>query len=276
MLANPQFDSGAVGQRLETPSRRCESKRVRLVGKHTLVRYQRRLVGAAAGCLLGVIVSANGVGAGAQGRPFDQTYRKYADLLGTHVVGTRVDYARMTRSRAALDAVVREIGQVSAAELAGWTESEQIAYWVNAYNVFTLDAIVDHYPIQRRWFSWFTLIPRNSIKQIDGVWTRLRWRAGGDDMTLDELEHETLRVQYDEPRIHFAVNCAAVSCPPLRLEPYVGEQLDRQLSLAAREFLDSELGLQVEGSRLRVSRVFSWYGEDFVPDVRGPDRCRPL
>ena len=83
------------------------------------------------------------------------------------------------------------------------------------------------------------------------------------DRNTPEIEHGILRKKYDEPRIHFAVNCAAISCPPLRAEPYIGIQLDEQLSQAARDFLNSELGLQIDGSTLLVSKIFDWYGEDF-------------
>ena len=213
-----------------------------------------------------VLVNATTLGNIAVGTEtsFDHSYQAYGDVLRTHVIGTRVDYASLKRNRGTLDAVVNMLGRVTQDELAHWTPEHQIAYWINAYNAFTLQAIVDHYPIQNHWFSLFTFTPRNSIKQIDGVWTELRWRAAGADMTLDDIEHETLRVKYDEPRIHFAVNCASVSCPPLRREPYVADRLERQLILATRDYLASDLGLQVDGSRLRVSSIFKWYGQDFI------------
>ena len=195
---------------------------------------------------------------------FDQSYRAYAALLRDHVVDGQVDYARLKSNRTALDEIVADLGRVSETQLNSWPREQQIAYWINAYNVFTLQAIVDHYPIQWRWLTMLTLTPRNSIKQISGVWTELRWGAGGARKTLDEIEHETLRPLFLEPRIHMAVNCASVSCPPLRLEPYVGERLDRQLILATRDFLASNLGLQVDGSTLRVSSLLDWYGDDFI------------
>ena len=205
---------------------------------------------------------------------FDHSYRSLSRVLGRHVVGTRVDYAGLKRQRAALDAVITELGRVERRDFDTWTDDEQVAYWINAYNVFTLQAIVDHYPVDGGWLSFLRLAPRNSIKQIDGVWTALSWPAAGVQMTLDEIEHGTLRVHYDEPRIHFAVNCAAVSCPSLRADPYVARRLDRQLVQASRDFLASDFGLQVDGSTLRVSSILDWYGEDFVDEyaqlVDGP------
>ena len=193
---------------------------------------------------------------------FDHEYRAYGQLLRDHVVGTRVDYAQLVRNCRGLEAVVRELAQVSEADFRAWSREQQLAYWINAYNVFTLKAIVDNYPIQG---SWFSLSPRNSIKQIDGVWDELTWNAGGRHVTLDQIEHEILRPVFKEPRIHFAINCASISCPPLRREPYRVDRLDHQLILAARDYLASDLGLQVDGSTLRVSSLFSTFGQDFIP-----------
>ncbi len=195
---------------------------------------------------------------------FDHSYLAYENVLREHVVGARVDYSKLLSNRAALDAVVEEIGAATMPQLERWTEEQQIAYWLNAYNAFTLQAIVDHYPIDGGWLSFLRWAPRNSIKQIDGVWSQRRWMVGGLEMTLDEIEHERLRTHYTEPRIHFALNCASISCAVLRRKPYVGSQLDRQLVLAARDFLANERGLQVDGDTLLVSSVLNWFGDDFI------------
>ena len=212
---------------------------------------------------IALLLSGSPVGTvrSAQTTEFDHEYTTYSQLLRDHITGTGVDYARLVRNGQVLDAVVTELRQVSEADLRAWSRDHQLAYWINAYNVFTLKAIVDNYPIKGRWFS---LSPRNSIKQIDGVWDKLTWNGGGRDVTLDQIEHEILRAGFDEPRIHFAINCAAIGCPPLGREPYRVPLLDRQLILAARDYLATELGLRVDGSTLRVSSLFKWYGEDFI------------
>ena len=197
---------------------------------------------------------------------FDQSYRNYHQLLRNHVDDSGVNYSALKANRTVIDSIVSQFGHVTKSELDNWSIEEQIAYWINAYNVFTLQAIVDHYPIQWRWINFLTLTPRNSIKQIPGVWTDLRWNIAETTMTLDEIEHKTLRPLYQEPRIHMAVNCASISCPPLRSEPYTGAQLNRQLTVAARDYLASQLGMRVDGSTLHVSSIFDWYGEDFVSD----------
>jgi inosine-uridine nucleoside N-ribohydrolase len=192
---------------------------------------------------------------------FDHAFAGYARLLQDVVRLPRVDYAALKNGRAALDAVIAEFAGPSAADEPQWTRQQRLAFWINAYNAFTLKAIVDHYPIRA---PWFTLSPRNSIRQIDGVWTTLTWRAAGRPVTLDDIEHRILRPEFKEPRVHFAINCASLGCPPLAGDPYRATSLDTQLDEATRRYLSSERGLKVDGGTLRVSRILDWYGEDFV------------
>ena len=192
---------------------------------------------------------------------FDHAYTQYAEVLREFVRPPRVDYGALARRRAGLDVAVDAFAAPGEAEERGWTRDERLAFWINAYNAFTLRAIVDHYPIRA---PWLTLQPRNSIRQIDGVWTTMRWRAAGREVTLDDIEHQILRRELKEPRIHFAINCASVSCPPLPPEPYRAETLDAQLDEAARRYLASPEGSRVDGDTLRVSSILDWYGQDFV------------
>ena len=201
---------------------------------------------------------------GLQNITFDHTYATYGRLLREHVVDTRVNYTKLKQNRSTLDEVVQAFSHTTERDFTSWSTPRQLAFLINAYNTFTLQAIIDHYPIERRWFDFWN--PANSIKQIPGVWTTLRWQVAGSQMTLDDIEHNVLRRNYTEPRIHFAVNCAAMSCPPLKSEPYVDIRLERQLALATRDFLASGDGLSIEGDYLYVSRLFDWYGDDFVDD----------
>jgi hypothetical protein len=196
----------------------------------------------------------------ADSRGFDHAYTGYGAVLVQHVSGDRVDYAKLKANRAALDRVVDEFGTVTREQEAAWSRPQRMAYWINAYNLFTLRAIVDHYPIQGSWFSFY---PKNSIRQIDGVWTGLQWNAGGRRITLDDLEHKLLRPEFQDPRVHFAVNCASLGCPPLATEPYRAPTLEAQLDAAAVRYLKSPRGLVVEGGTLRLSSIFKWFGGDF-------------
>ncbi|MDP7340338.1 MAG: DUF547 domain-containing protein [Vicinamibacterales bacterium] len=173
--------------------------------------------------------------AGAQA--FDHQCRTYASVLDGSLVGSRVGYGRLASDRVALDAAVDELAAVSREAFDAWSRAHQLVYWINAYNVLTLRVIVDHYPIRG---SWLSLYPRSSIRQIDGVWDAITWQAGGRRVTLDQIEHDILRPTFAEPLVHFAINCAALSCPPLRGEPFVAERLATQLADSTRRALAQE------------------------------------
>jgi hypothetical protein len=205
-----------------------------------------------------VLVATAGVRAA---QTFDHAYAGYGDLLARHVKHARVDYRSLVADRAKLESVVSGFALVTPKMEQNWAPDERLAFWINAYNLFTLDAVVARYPIKGRFFS---LYPRNSIRQIDGVWTKLTWRAAGREVTLDGIEHGIIRREFHEPLIHFAVNCASISCPPLGGEPYVASRLVQQLEDAARRYLASREGVRIDGRTLRLSSIFKWYGEDFV------------
>lgn len=212
---------------------------------------------------------------GGQTSGFDHEYATLADVLQRHVKPPRVDYAALQSDRSGLDRAVAAFASPAAQGESGWAREQRIAFWINAYNAFTLRVIVDHYPIRS---GWLTLQPRDSIRQIDGVWTKIAWQAAGRTLTLDDIEHRILRPELDEPRVHFAINCASVSCPPLAAQPYRPRTLDDQLDAAARTYMASPEGLRVDGGTLRVSSIFKWFGDDFVeqyaPRVPGARTAR--
>jgi len=140
-----------------------------------------------------------------------------------------------------------------------WDKNDQLAYWINAYNAFTVLLIVDNYPIE----SIKDLNPVLTIPTIRSVWTKDWFKIGGEDFSLDQIEHKILRKEFDEPRIHFAINCASYSCPVLRREAYNGINLDAQLNEQARLFINdvsrNTLGKEV----VKLSLVFNWFSGDF-------------
>lgn len=194
---------------------------------------------------------------------FDHDYRDYAAVLREFVHPPQVDYGSLKDSRGGLDQVVTSFAAQAAEAERSWPREQRMAFWINAYNALTLRVIVDHYPIRS---GWFTLAPRNSIRQIDGVWTTVTWLVAGRRVTLDDIEHRILRPQFEDARVHFAVNCASISCPPLAGAPYLAATLDAQLDEAARAYLSSREGLRVKGDTFLVSSLFKWYGDDFIAD----------
>jgi len=195
----------------------------------------------------------------------ESAYADYAAALKYVDDKALVDYKRLKADRGRLDAFVRSMGALDRKVYEGWGEAEKIAFWLNAYNALTLKAIIDNYPIKPT-FPARLRHPNNSIRQIKGVWDKLKFRVMGRQMTLDDIEHETLRKDFNEPRIHLALVCAAMGCPPLRNEPFTGEKLNEQFGDQASRFLGNAKKFRVDRRKKRVylSPIFKWFGDDFV------------
>jgi len=193
-------------------------------------------------------------------------YADYSDVLKTFADDRGiVDYGKLKANRQKLDAFARTLAAVDPQQYESWSQRDKIAFWINAYNALTLKAIVDHYPIMPG-FLQSLRFPRNSIRQIPGVWDKLRFTVMGRKRTLDEIEHDILRTRFSEPRIHMALVCAAMGCPPLRQEPYTGSQLEAQLDDQTRRFLGNPDKFRIDRDRARVyfSPIFKWFAKDFA------------
>ncbi|TGE08644.1 DUF547 domain-containing protein [Hymenobacter fodinae] len=143
---------------------------------------------------------------------------------------------------------------------ASWSKPEQMAYWINAYNAYTIRLILDHYPVQ----SIKDIGSKIQIPLVTTPWASKFFTIGGNNMSLDEIEHGTLRKKYNDPRIHFALVCASVSCPRLRNEAYTAAQLDRQLDDQGRDFLNNPSKNKVGKSEAQLSKYFDWYKSDWT------------
>jgi hypothetical protein len=193
-------------------------------------------------------------------------YDAYSAVLSGYVDERGlVDYAGLKRNRDDLDAFAGSLAGLDRRDYDGWTRDEQIAFWINAYNGLTLKLIVDRYPIESSFFRSI-VYPKNSIMQIPGRWKKITFDVMGKTLTLDQIEHEILRGKFDEPRIHMALVCAALSCPRLRDEPFVANRLDDQLDDQTRDFLASERRFRIDREKgiVYLSEIFDWFGEDFV------------
>lgn len=173
------------------------------------------------------------------------------ELLRPSVRGDgRVDYSALRSSRAKLDDY---LGDLAAVDLRRLSRDHLLALLINAYNASTLQLIVANLPLE-------------SIKDLDAPWTTPRCRLGGMTWTLDQIEHNLLRPAelFHEPRIHMAIHCASLGCPPLSREAYEGATIEAQLDAAARRCLTDPRYLRREGEVLYATQILNWFASDFT------------
>lgn len=188
---------------------------------------------------------------------FDLRHPAWTALLQRHVDQGWVDYPALVREPAPLDDYLDRLASVSRAEFDRWTREDRIAFLINLYNAATLRLVRDHYPVA-------------SIRKIGGLfsspWKLPVVRVWGSTLTLDDIEHLHLRRDLPEPRIHFALVCAARSCPALRATAWTGATLETDLEVEARRFLrdPTKNRLDRETGILHLSAIFDWFGKDFT------------
>ncbi len=231
---------------------------MRIVESHTDRTPSPRAAGASRALVaVGVFLLALLPAPARAAEPFDQNHSRYARVLAAVVKDARVDYAKLKANPAELDAYLKEIAAVPGVEFSKWSETNRLALLINLYNAQTLRLIVNHYPLRSI----------RSIGLLPGAaWREPNVRFGGQIVTLDQLEHKIIRVEYRDPRIHFALVCAAIGCPPLRSEPYVGARLGEQLDNQLRRFLAEPEKNRYEATKntLHLSPIFKWYADEFT------------
>lgn len=182
----------------------------------------------------------------------------YGELLSKYVNNGVVDYLGFKNEEATLDEYLKilentEVGQLS--------RDEQFAFYINAYNAWTIKLILSAYPGIK------------SIKDLGNIfkspWKKKIVRIDGKVLSLDDVEHKILRKKFTDPRVHFAINCASKSCPPLITEPYSGSKLDQQLDHSTRAFINDPKSNYLKGNKLHVSKIFDWFSDDFDNDIIG-------
>jgi hypothetical protein len=195
--------------------------------------------------------------------PTRDLHRVYDALLRRYVTREGVLYSAWASSpedREALEAYVRRLQVVDTAPLA---RSDALAFWINLYNAVTLNLILDHYPIA-------------SIRDLPGTqsaWERKLVVVDGQHLSLNEIESGILRPVFTDPRIHFALNCAARSCPPLAAFAFEGTEIDAQLDAVTAAALNEPTFVDVSGCRdgsgtIHVTKIFEWYASDWqTPDL---------
>ncbi len=221
-------------------------------------------------------LAATGASAKNPDTGFDHSHAAFTTLLKKHVVLiegdkiSQVRYAALQQDRAALKSYLAGLSAVRATDFNAWSKPQRMAFLINAYNGFTLELMLQNYPVK-------------SIKDIgsffDNRWKRPFIKLLGQDFSLDGIEHETLRKPgaYNEPRVHYAVNCASIGCPALRKEAFVADRLDVQLEEQAVRFLSDRSRNHYANGKLEVSMIFNWFAEDWEKGLTGfDDKTLPI
>ncbi|MYA10899.1 MAG: DUF547 domain-containing protein [Gemmatimonadetes bacterium] len=195
----------------------------------------------------------------------------FTAVLASVVTDAGVDYAALAADPSGLERYIAELEATDPNAVAGASREERLAFWINAYNACMLKRVVSHYPIRsarglRGVRNAVSGRPANSVWQIGDVFTGAHCPVAGAERSQDEIEHEIIRPM-GEPRIHFAINCAAVSCPPLIREAYRAETLEEQLDSRVMAFVRDPLHFGVDNSGgqpvVRVNELLNWFSEDF-------------
>ncbi len=196
-------------------------------------------------------------------RPFDQ-------ILDLNVRDGLVYYRALRSERGRLDRYVASLN-VPAATYTGWSSAQKMAFWVNAYNAFVLQTVINNYPIHGRSSAY----PPNSIRQIPGAFDQLRRRAAGRSVTLDEIE-KTILPEFKEPRLYLALGRGALGSGRLRSEAYTAARLPGQLDSIASEFVNEQAMMKIDrpAGEIAVTSIISWHEQEFVaaydPGATGP------
>ncbi len=192
--------------------------------------------------------------------PWDRILKRYVRDGNDGI--NRFAYSEVSaQDRKDLDSYIQRLTETP---ISRYNAREQFAYWVNLYNALTIQVILEHYPV-------------TSIREINispGLFTRGPWRkklvtVEGEAVSLDDIEHRILRPIWNDPRIHYAVNCASLGCPNLQQEAFVGADLERQLDTAAAAFVNHPRAVAVTDSGARVSSIYEWFKADFGGTDRG-------
>ncbi|UOG77103.1 DUF547 domain-containing protein [Hymenobacter tibetensis] len=192
------------------------------------------------------------VAAGIDHSAYDKLLKKYVNEKGL------VNYKGWKTEQAAFNQYLQLLSKNAPTN--SWSKAEQMAYWINAYNAYTIRLILDHYPLQ----SIKDIGTKIQIPFVTTPWASKFFTIGGKKMSLDNIEHGILRKDYNDPRIHFALVCASISCPRLRNEAYIATKLESQLQDQGRDFLNNPTKNKPGKTSAQLSKYFDWYKGDWT------------
>ena len=163
-----------------------------------------------------------------------------------------VNYDKIITNKAELNAIIIQFEKTQPTEK--WLKNEKTAYFINVYNAYTIKVVIDNYPVK-------------SIKDINGVWNKKIITSGKSKISLSDVENKILR-KLDDPRIHFAINCASYSCPNLVNAAFVPAILDKQLDTTTKSFINDKSKNIITTNEIKISKIFYWYSADFKSNTK--------
>ncbi|WP_127717569.1 DUF547 domain-containing protein [Halobacteriovorax sp. HLS] len=189
---------------------------------------------------------------------FDHNHTDFQNLLDKNLKVEKkqalINYRAIKKSPLLLEAYLKKLSSVTTSQYDSWNREQRLAFLINAYNAFTIELIIRNYPVK-------------SIRDIgtffQSPWNKTFFTLLDKKRSLDWLEHKKIRKDFKEPRIHFAVVCASMSCPNLQTKVFVAKNLEKQLESAAIYFINDQKKNTVIGKKLYLSKIFKWYGSDF-------------
>lgn len=188
------------------------------------------------------------------------SHEKWSNLLAKHVTDNGlVDYKGFREDSTQLDAYLTQLGNHHPNQQ-NWSKDERLAYWINAYNAYTIELILKHYPVE----SIKSITTGPNIPFVNSPWDIQFIDIEDQEYDLNNIEHGILREKFNEPRIHFAINCASVSCPVLRDEAFQASKIEQQLQEQTVHFINNPDKNKLNQDHVKISKIFSWFNGDFT------------
>lgn len=182
----------------------------------------------------------------------------FNQVLKEHVDKGKVDYAKLKANPEKLETY---LDMLAIAKPASMSYNSQLAFWINTYNAFIIKGVIDHYPTPSV----------RKVKLFGGFFSRLKFHVAGGSYTLNQIEHDIIRKEFVDPRVHFALVCASIGCPPIENTVYLPETIEDQLDAVTLKFVTNpeKVRLDREKRILYLSEIFKWYKEDFTEGYDG-------
>lgn len=181
---------------------------------------------------------------------FSLDHSAWNTLLSKNVSSSgKVNYKAFKANKSELDKYLNHLS--SNAPTGSWSSNEKLAYWINAYNAFTVKLIIDNYPLK-------------SITDLDKPWDKKFISIGGKEYSLNDIEHNILRKEFNDPRIHFGIVCASYSCPQLLNKAYTAKSVNALLDIQAKRFINDKTRNVISPTKAQLSEIFNWFKDDFT------------